>query len=252
MSTQAGTQLGSQAVDRAARLLALIVESDRPPSFSALVDQVGLAKSTTSRLLNALERNRLVQRDQRGSFRPGSLFMTYAARQDSMRDLVETALPVLERIGEATGETINLAVPRGNGVVQVAQIDSRYFLGATNWVGVDVPPHCSALGKVFYAYGPLALPDGPLERRTPATLTTRAALERDLAEVPGRGWAVAWEELEPGLAAVAAPVRAVDGSVVAAVSVSGPTARLTRADLPRIGRLLVAETQRFWEGTDGA
>jgi DNA-binding IclR family transcriptional regulator len=244
--------MGSQAVDRAAKLLALIVESDRPPSFTALVDQVGLAKSTTSRLLQALERNRLVQRDRAGSFRPGSLFVTYAARQDSVHDLVETALPTLERLGGATGETVNLAVPRGSGVVQVAQIDSRYFLGATNWVGIDVPPHCSALGKVFYAFGPLPRPDGILVRRTPATLVTRDQLDRDLADVARRGWAVAWEELEPGLVAVATPVRAIDGSVVAAVSVSGPTARITREDLPRLGELLLQETRRFWEGKGAA
>jgi IclR family transcriptional regulator, acetate operon repressor len=235
-------QAGSQAVERAAALLAVVVESNRPRTFTSLVDQLGLAKSTTSRLLQALERNRLVQRDRSGCFRPGALFDQYAARRDPVRDLGELAQPALERLGELTGETINLAVPRGSSIVQVSQVDSRYMLGATNWLGTDVPPHCSAAGKVFYACGVLPLPSGELTSHAPGTLT-RAQLERDLADISRLGWAVAWEELEPGLVAVAAPVRAVDGSVVAAVSVSGPVTRITRSRTAKLGALLVAETR---------
>ncbi|WP_214368632.1 IclR family transcriptional regulator [Pseudonocardia sp. H11422] len=234
---------GSQAVDRATALLTLVVESASPRSFTSLVEELGLAKSTTSRLLQALERSRLVQRDQAGSFRPGALFAQYAARHGTVHDLAELARPSLERISELTGESVNLAVPRGSAVVQIAQIDSRFLLGATNWIGVDVPAHCSALGKVLMAFDALPLPDGELEAPTPVSLAHREQLDRDLAEVRGRGWAVAWEELELGLVAVGAPVRAVGGEVVAAVSVSGPTARITRDDVEKIGEMLAAEVR---------
>jgi IclR family acetate operon transcriptional repressor len=237
-----GTQTGTQAIDRAAELLALVVDADSAQTFTSLVDETGLARSTTSRLLQALERHRLVQRDREGAFRPGPLFALYAARHAAVADLVELSAAVLERLGEATGETVNLAVPRGDAVVQVAQVDSTFLLGATNWVGVDVPAHCSALGKVFLAYGTIELPSGPLERRTPWTITTRAALERDLTQVVRHEFAVAREELEPGLVAIAAPVRARDGSVVASVSVSGPTTRIND-QIEQIGKLLVTETR---------
>ena len=239
--TEPTASAGSQAVDRATALLTLIVESGSPRSFTSLVEELGLAKSTTSRLLQALERRRLVQRDHTGSFRPGALFAQYAARHDTVHDFAELARPSLEQIGELTGETVNLAVPRGSTLVQIAQVDSRYLLGATNWIGIDVPAHCSALGKVLLAYDALRMADGDLERPTPASLATRAELERDLADVRRRGWAVAWEELELGLVAVGAPVRAVGGEVIAAVSVSGPTARITRDDVERIGEMLVKE-----------
>lgn len=232
---------GSQAVDRAAALLALVVQSPEPRTFTSLVDEVGLAKSTTSRLLQALERSRLVQRDRSGSFRAGALFAVYAARQNAVHDLAELTQPALERLAVASGETANFAVPRGDGVVQIAQADGRYLLGATNWVGVEVPPHCSALGKVFYASGRLALPTRPLERRTPATIVEPAALEAELAQVRRRGWAAAWEELEVGLVAVAAAVRGPDGGVVGALSVSGPTARIPRDRLPALGALVVEQ-----------
>ncbi|MFC5993574.1 IclR family transcriptional regulator [Pseudonocardia hispaniensis] len=232
---------GTQAVDRAAALLALVVRAEGPRTFTSLVDELGLAKSTTSRLLQALERHRLLLRDRDGAFRPGPLFTLYAARHDPVHDLVDAARSTLQRIGEATAETVNLAVPRGDAVVQVAQVDSTFLLGATNWVGVDVPAHCTALGKVFYAHEALPLPAGPLEQRTPHSRTDPAALRRDLAEVVRRGFAVSREELELGLVAVAAPIRSGDGAVIAAVSVSGPTPRLGDR-LERIGKLLVNET----------
>jgi DNA-binding IclR family transcriptional regulator len=239
------TQVGSQAVDRASALLALVVESGTPRTFTSLVDELGLAKSTTSRLLQALERSRLLQRDQAGAFRPGALFSLYAARPSAVHDLAELARPTLERLSELTEETVNLAVPRGSEVVDIAQVDSRYLLGAVNWVGVDVPAHCTALGKVLYAYGALALPPGNLERRTPHSPVDRAQLDHALVEVRRRGWAASLDELEVGLSAVAVPVRAVDGVVVAAVCVSGPTTRINDRGITALGEVLVAEVRNL-------
>src|SRR3954451_2987349 len=145
----------TRAVDRANALLTLVVESGGPRTFTSLVDELGLAKSTTSRWLQALERSRLIQRDHAGAFRPGALFSLYAARPSALHDLAELARPTLERLGELSEETVNLAVPRGSELVQIAQVDSRYVVGATNWVGVDVPAHCTALGKVLFAHGAL-------------------------------------------------------------------------------------------------
>jgi len=233
---------GSQAVDRAAALLALVVESEEPRTFTSLVDELGLAKSTTSRLLHALERNRLVRRDRAGLFRAGALFAVYAAQHDTSQDLLDVAQATLDEIGERTGETVNLAVPRGDEVVQVAQVDASYLLGLTNWLDVSVPPHCSALGKIFYAYQVMTLPDGDLAVPERGKPLSRRQLELDLVETARRGWAMTWEELEEGLVALAAPVHARDGTVVAAVSVSGPTTRITAADVPRLAEQLSSDT----------
>jgi DNA-binding IclR family transcriptional regulator len=105
-----------------------------------------------------------------------------------------------------------------------------------------VPPHASALGKVFYAYKVMTLPDGELAAPPRGRALTRRELEADLVETVRRGWAMTWEELEEGLVAVAAPVHARDGSVVAAVSVSGPTTRITSADVTRLGEQLATDT----------
>jgi DNA-binding IclR family transcriptional regulator len=254
---------GTQAVDRAAQLLIQVVHAG-PVTFSELSATSGLAKSTTSRLLMALERNGLVQRDGRGGFRPGEVFVSYAWRGGAEAGLITVAQPFLDRLGQATGETINLGVASRGMVEQIAQVDSTYLIGGTNWVGLSVPLHCAALGKVLLAHDAAELPPGRLVRRTGNTITSREALRADLAEVRRRGYAVTNEELEPGLVAVAAPVyrdgnpaggygpsgsgvspgctvspRA--GTVVAALSVSGPASRLTRSRILAVATRCMAE-----------
>src|SRR6202047_4926476 len=187
-------QNGTQAVDRAARLLTEVVHATDPMTFTGLSAATGLAKSTTSRLLLALERNGLVRRDDHGRFLPGEMFVSFAWRGGAEAGLVAMAQPFLERLGKATGETINLGVASNGLLEHIAQVDSTYLIGGTNWVGLSVPLHCSALGKVLLAYGTAQLA-GVLERRTDKTITSEAALRTDLATVRARGYAVTDEEL---------------------------------------------------------
>lgn len=235
---------GTQAVDRAAELLTSVVESTQPRSFTDLSQETGLAKSTASRLLQALERHGLLLRDDAGMFRPGPLFSLYALRHEPTDGLVDIASKTLRRIADETGETVNLAVPRAGMAVEVAQIDSTYLLGATNWIGANVPAHCSAQGKVLYAYGALNPPDEPLEPLTPQSITEPAALRRELRQVRRQGYAVSVEELEAGLAAVAAPLRTRDGTTIAAVGITGPVTRMADRTTS-LGQLLTAETRRL-------
>jgi DNA-binding IclR family transcriptional regulator len=230
---------GTQSIDRAAQLLVHVLETREPPTLGMLSERSGLPKSTTSRLVGALERRGLVQRDGAGGLRPGSVLVRYARRETGEAELVDLASEALDRLARSSGETVNVGVPVAGGVELLDQRDSRHFLGSTNWVGRVVPAHGSALGKVFYAFGSLLLPHEPFERLAQQTIVTAADL--DLDTIRARGYATAVEELEPGLWAVAAPVRDRSGSVIAALSVSGPTVRLQRGLLPRIGRELRAE-----------
>ena len=233
---------GTQAVDRAAALLTLVVEADSAVTFAELSEACGLARSTTSRLLAALERTRLVERVETGEYIGGPLFALYAARHDRNAELARLARPLLETIGAETGETVHLAVDNGGRVSHIAQVDSTFLLGARDWTDVEVPPHCSALGKVLLAWQVLDLPEGPLEVVTERTLRTTSALEDDLEHTRSRGFAVTHDELEIGLSGVAAPVFGPEATVVATVGISGPTARLEdRVD--HIGRLLMEQTE---------
>lgn len=217
---------GTQALDRAAELVATVVRADEPMSFFELQETCGLAKSTASRMLGALERSGLVARDGLGSYVAGSLFWLYAARHDPWDETIRLAGPVMQTLGEATRETVHLSVARDDQVAQVAQVDCQYFLGTRDWTEVRVPPHCSAMGKVFYAWGALPLPEGELEALTEATITDPEELRRDGELSRHRGWALTRDELEEGLIGIAVPVRGLSGDVVAALGISGPTSRL--------------------------
>ncbi len=237
------TSNGTQAIDRAAALVALVVRADEPISFTDLAEESGLARSTTSRLLAALERNQLLERDHGGNFCSGPLFALYATRHDPWAEVVRLVQPLLQRIGDTVRESVYFTIPHGSTTLQIAQVDASYVLGARDWVGVEVPPHCSAAGKVLYAYGCLDLPEGTgpgraLPQMTAHSIGTRSELERQLTQIRRRGYAVTAQELEVGLDAVAAPVRGRDGGVIAAVGVHGPTARMTE-QLDDVGQLLV-------------
>jgi DNA-binding IclR family transcriptional regulator len=169
------------------------------------------------------------------------MFVSFAWRGGADASLVAVAQPFLDRLGKATSETINLGVASGQTVEQIAQVDCAYLIGAVNWVGLSVPLHASALGKVLLAYGAAQLPPGRLEKRTEKTITSGAALRGELAAVRARGYAVTDEELEPGLIALAAPVFRYDGTVVAAMSVSAPASRMTREAMTTAARHCVEE-----------
>lgn len=237
--SETGTKManGTQALDRAALLVRTVVQADEPLSFVDLYDECGLPKSTTSRLLTALERTELLERDGGGCYVAGPLFWLYATRHDPWEELVRLTRPTMEQIGKDTRETVNLAVNRGDRVVQVAQVDTEYMLGTRDWTEVEVPAHCSALGKILYAHGSLTLPSSRLEQLTPNTLADEAALRRHLGKAATCGYATTIDELEIGLTGVAVPLRGADGDVVAALGISGPTPRLEDR-IDEVGRLL--------------
>ena len=129
---------GTQAVDRAAALVDLVVRADEPVSFTELSDETGLARSTTSRLLAALERTDLVERDPSGGYVAGPLFALHAALHDPWPQVARLARPVLERIGERTGETVHLGVPSEGHVVYIAKVESPQSVRLVSRIGARV------------------------------------------------------------------------------------------------------------------
>lgn len=231
--------------DRTAQLLALVLER-APREASELAAAVGVPAPDVEPILAALERHGLVQRDGAGRVRPGSGALRFARSGVGRADLVEHAGPSMRRLADESGETVNLMVPTASGTEAIAQEDGRHLLGATSWIGRDVPDHASAAGKVFLAHG-VSDVRPRLERLTPRTLVDRAALEEDLAAVRERGYATLVDELEPGLSVVAAPVVDAGGDVVAALAVSGPTTRLPPHRLAVLGRLAIEQADAVSE-----
>jgi DNA-binding IclR family transcriptional regulator len=235
---------GTTAVDRGAELLVRVLESEQPVALSELASASGIPKSTASRLVSALERQGLVEQDgQRGRLRPGPAILRVAERSLLERSVVELARASLNSLAQISGETINLAVPAHEGVEHVAQVDSRHFLGAGQWLGRSVGYHCTAVGKVFMAFGRATLPARPLARLTEDTIVDPQRLGAELEVVHRQDFASAVDELETGLAAIAAPVRGAGGEVVAALSISGPTIRMTPERIAQLKPVLIDEAR---------
>lgn len=233
---------GTTAIDRGAELLVRVLESTEPVALAELASASGIPKSTASRLVSALERQGLIEQDgERGRLRPGPAILRVAERSLLERSVVELAGPSLDALGETSGETINLAVPARHGVEHIAQVESRHFLGAGQWLGRSVDYHCTAVGKVFMAYGRATIAAAALVRLTARTVTSPTRLRAELEIVRAESFAAAVDELEIGLAAIAAPVRGAGGEVIAALSISGPTIRMTDPRIAALKPILIDE-----------
>ncbi|MGI8505358.1 MAG: IclR family transcriptional regulator [Solirubrobacteraceae bacterium] len=239
-----GRPRGTTAVDRGAELLVRVLESAQPVALTDLASASGIPKSTASRLLSALERQGLIEQDgERGRLRPGPAILRVAERGMFERNVVELARPSLDELALASGETINLAVPARHGVEHIAQVDSRHFLGAGQWLDRSAAYHCTAVGKVFMAFGRATMPARPLTKLTARTISDPRRLHSELEVVRREDFAAAVDELESGLAAIAAPVRGAGGEVVAALSVSGPTIRMTPERIAELKPILIDEAR---------
>lgn len=219
---------GVQSVSRALDLLEALAAADGPLGISEVARATGLADGTAHRLLRTLIARGYARQGGDRRYSLGTRLLTLG--DGARRALVAGARPLLQRLVELSGETANLAVLDGDWVVYVAQAPSPHRLRLFAEVGRHVPAHSTSVGKVLLGgladseVGALLGRTG-LAARTPRTLTDPERVLAEVARVRRRGYAMDDGEEELGVRCVAVPV--VDGStVVAAVSVSGPAARV--------------------------
>jgi DNA-binding IclR family transcriptional regulator len=204
--------------------------------------RLGVHKSTVFRLLSTLQRHGLVeQNSETEKYRLGYGLVRLSGAVVAEMDVVRAARPLLSQLAKEAGETVNLAIQQGDEIVQIEQMTPPRQLVSVNWVGKQVPLHCTSNGKVLLAFMDSGererILGRPLQRFTARTIVDSRLLERQLSRVREEGYAFTLEELEIGLNAVAAPVRGAGGDVVAVVSLSGPSYRVTSQRLPELGEL---------------
>jgi DNA-binding IclR family transcriptional regulator len=211
-----------------------------------LAKKLGLGKSSVYRLLTTLARRGYVEKSPQSdryqlTYR---LFAVGSAAADRF-GLREAAHPVMERLAAETGETVNLGVLDGRRVVNLHKVESPHLLRMHLEVGAGVPAHATALGKVLFAFLDRRevthrLRGRRLERLTPRTMGDRATLSAALDRIRELGFAMDDEECSLGLRCVAAPIRDQRGTVVAALSISGPSQRLPHTALPGLAGMVRA------------
>lgn len=235
---------GVQSVDRAVTVLEIL--SRTGASFvGELAEAMGVHKSTASRLLSALEKRGLVQQaDERGKYILGFGILRLAAAIPGRLSLVQEARPILQALADEFGETANLAVLRSNVAVNVDQAMGPSAVATHDWIGNLTPLHATASGKVFLAHldtegREKALKATGQPRQTKKTITSREALDQQLARILEAGYATVYEELEIGLNAIAVPIWDYRGEVVGSISISGPAFRFRSEEVDALSDELV-------------
>ncbi|MDI3390729.1 IclR family transcriptional regulator [Streptomyces sp. B-S-A8] len=227
-----------QSVDRAVSVLEILARHGEA-AVSEIAEELDVHRSTAFRLVHALENRGLVSHStERGKYFLGAGVLRLAGAAAVRLDISQEGAPVCRELADELGETVNIAVLDDDAAVNIMQARGSAAVTAQNWLGRRTPLHATSSGKVLLAHLPEALREGLLARALPRftehTVTGTAQLRADLDAVVEQGHARALEELEVGLTAVAAPVRAHDGKVIGALSVSGPVYRLTE---DRLGEL---------------
>jgi DNA-binding IclR family transcriptional regulator len=238
-----------QSVARAAELLKALGAAGGPATVFDLADHCGLNRSTAWRILATLEDEGLVERDREtGRYGPGYALVTLGAAAGHA-PFVRRAHAAVRALAEACLETASLAVPRGLQLVYVDQVQAPHVMAA-DWLGRATPLHATSTGKALLAWMAedelgAALP-GRLERFTDTTITTRAVLRGELADIRARGFAVSRGELEPALWGVSAPV--LEGSrALAIISVWGAETRIRARGLDALGERTMTAAREIAE-----
>ena len=245
-----------QSVDRAIAILKSFSLETPERGVGELSHELGLHKSTVSRLVRTLEQGGFLSRNPyTGRYRLGLELIGLAGQVASYMDLRELARPALRQLAQECQESVNLVVLDAGQVINLEQfVPPERQVKNIGRVGRRMWPHCTAAGKVLLA----SLPPAELEQALPAelvrftahTITDRDRLAQELARVRRQGYAEAREELEEGLNALAAPIHDHSGQVVAAAAVAGPAYRVTPEQLPRLAVRLQEVTQQIsgWLG----
>lgn len=233
-----------QALDRAFAVLDLLGESETPLGLAQVASALELHKSTAHRFLMVLERHRMVERTGTGKFRLGLRLFDFGNRAIEQYDLRERAQPHLRRLVAETEETAHLCVLEAARVIYIDKIEPARSVRMITRIGASNPVHCTSVGKAILAFLPEerindVIQRTRFERFTHRTIATAEALRAEIEKTKRRGYAVDDEELEDGLRCIAVPVLDAQRLPVAAVSISGPSFRVTAQKLPAIANQLL-------------
>ena len=242
-----------QSLERAFDLLEALGDGGEL-GVTELANRTGLVPSTAHRLLHTLaKRGYVSQSTESGRYLLGYKVVEVAnGLEHRLERLRVVARPHLEGIQRETGETVNLVVLDADRVVYVDQVEGTRQVRMFTTVGTSVPAHTTGSGKAILANGSSEVVDAlyagrELPRLTDHTLTTLDALEADFARIRRRGYALDEEEHEEGVGCVAVAVFDHSGRPSAAISVSGPSARILGTNAARLGALLVEHAARVSE-----
>jgi DNA-binding IclR family transcriptional regulator len=236
-----------RSVRHAVAVLRALGAAGRPLALSELARKVGLSKTSTLHLVRTLEVERFVARDEFGHYRLSWGVYELGSVVTRNVDLTRVARIHLDRLAEETNEAVLLAIAEGRSVLYLDRGQSNESFTMVANVGRRSPLHTNASGKLLLAHMPGELVDSViadgLERRTPATIVDPGELKDALAVIRAQGYATCWQEQESSLNSIAAPLWDYTGQVCAALTVAGPSNRLTKRSVTRILAMIRREAE---------
>lgn len=234
---------GSRSVLRSFAILeAVALHSHEPLRLVDVVARTGLPKTTCHRLLNVLTDSGLVRVDDQGRYGPGALLLAMGMNFLKQTDIRAFARPSMERLTESTQETCHLGILQFPWVVYLEKVESPLAVRMHSEVGAMNPLYCTGLGKALLAFSSADMIDSicarPLDPRTPNTITTPSELREELGRIRERGYSIDDVENEEGIRCVGAPIFGHDGTPIAAISLAGPSHRITLNATVELGPLV--------------
>ena len=234
---------GAQSALRAIRLLKLFTAEQPQLRLAELSELAGLNKTTTHRLLQALHSESMLDRDpSSGAYRLGPAVMALGVQALTSDNLRLKARPLLKGLAAETGETATLEIPVEDTMLILDEISGGHRIAAGGNVGTRWAMHATSTGKAIIAFSEngMARLGQRLTPLTARTITDPQALEGQLGEIRRRGFAESVDELEDGFTGVGTVVRGSSGEILAAMSICGPTQRLTERRRTSLGATLCA------------
>lgn len=244
---------GVTSLERGLRVLDLLIEVEadvvrraRGVTTQHVANELGVHKSTASRIMHTLVSSGYAVRMPGASrgFRLGPAAQVHPGLTLDQRQLRELAQPFLVALVDQTGECAHAAVSAGGWALVVDDVETGQALRVVAGRGRRVPLHCTSAGKCLLAHGLAAIPD-QLPARTARTMTNPEILRLHLTEVLERGYAIDDEENDPGVRCISAPVFGAASEPIGCIGIDGPSVRMTDARLPALTEQVTAQANRL-------
>jgi DNA-binding IclR family transcriptional regulator len=232
------------------RIIDVLQSSASPLTLTEISERTGINKSTALRFLAHLETERYVARDAKAGYTVGDKLRPLGARSTLEVNLREASQAPLRELWRTTQETVNLGVLDGQEVVYLDCLESPHSFRLVANAGTRAVAYRTALGKAILAFFPANRRKAMLESLvfqafTPKTITSAERFRNELDRVRKRGYSIDDEESLAGVRCLAAPILNVEQEAVAAVSISGPTARMTKDKLPEFAATIRAAAHQI-------
>ncbi|PLY05656.1 MAG: IclR family transcriptional regulator [Arcobacter sp.] len=227
------------SVENALKILECFTIDETEKRVTKISEELGLAKSTVSRLIKTLHSYGYVKKDlETQKYSLGTKILSLYSSLMSEMEIVKEAQPFLEQLAKETKESVQLAELEGSNVIYTEQIKSSFPIQIFAHIGRINPIHCTSSGKLLLAYQEIEtieeiLINNELKRYTSSTTTNIIQLKKELLEIRALGYCYIENEFIDGIVSIAAPIRDYNKKVVAAVSLVGPIQRFTKDKMPR-------------------